>query len=486
MEAVMERSHKNVWARCLEFIKDNMTGREGEAQFHTWFDPIVPIGIDGETLIIQVPSQFFYDWLEKNYIDLLIHAVRMQLGPRAKLKYSILMDTSIVDHPLTTSLHSGAHANTLNRPAEGPLNVNREGQHMVPNPFIIPGIQKIRIDSQLSPNYTLENFVEGECNRLGRAAGFAVADNPGKTAFNPLMLYGGAGLGKTHLANAIGLKTKELHPEKIVLYVSSETFMQQYADAGRDRTTSDFIHFYEMIDVLIVDDIQFWANKAPGTQDAFFHIFNSLHQKGKQIIVTSDKAPSELQGLESRLVSRLKWGLSAEIQQPDVETRLAILRQKLKNDGVEMPNDVIEHIAYNVNTNVRELEGALISLMAQSSLNHSEITIDLARQMIDKFVKSTSRELTIDYIQKVVCDYFNLPVDSVQSRTRKREIVQARQLTMYFAKKLTKSSLAIIGLQCGNKDHATVLHACKTVANLADTDKQFRIWIDDLEKRFKE
>jgi chromosomal replication initiator protein len=262
--------------------------------------------------------------------------------------------------------------------------------------------------------------------------------------------------------------------------------MQQYQDAGRNGTTSDFVHFYEMVDVLIVDDIQFWANKATRTQEAFFHIFNTLHQAGKQLIITSDKAPSELQGLETRLTSRLKWGLAAELQAPDVETRMKILKQKLQNDGVEMPEEVIEYIAYNINTNVRELEGALISLMAQSSLNRRDITLDLARQMVDKFIKSTNREVTIDYIQKVVCDYFNIPIDSIQSRTRKREIVQARQLTMYFAKKMTKSSLAIIGLQCGNKDHATVLHACKTVANLAETDKQFRYWIDELEKKFKE
>ena len=238
--------------------------------------------------------------------------------------------------------------------------------------------------------------------------------------------------------------------------------------------------------VLIIDDIYFWENKVPKTQDAFFHIFNYLHQRNKQIIITSDKAPAELTGLEPRLMSRLKWGLSADLQVPNVETRIAILKQKLENDGIEMPYEVIEYIAYNINNNVRELEGALISLMAQSSLNKKQITLDLAKQMIDKFVKNTAREITIDYIQKVICDYFNLPIESIQSHTRKREIVQARQLAMYFAKKMTKSSLAIIGLQCGNKDHATVLHACKTVTNLTETDKKFRFWVEELEKKFKE
>lgn len=482
----MEKDYQQVWDECLGFIHDNLAGKENEKVFSTWFEPIVPVKLDGCTLIIQVPSQFFYEWLEQNYAELLKNAIRLSLGPHACLQYSIVMDTSIANAPITTRIPSTGMPTTANRPKDLSININNDDSQELPNPFIIPGIRKVTINSQLSSNYTLHNYVEGECNRLARAAGYAVAENPGKTSFNPLMIHGGVGLGKTHLANAIGLKTKELHPEKTVLYVTSEQFMQQYMDAGRNGTTNDFVHFYEMVDMLIVDDIQFWMNKANRTQEAFFHIFNTLHQAGKQLIITSDKAPSELQGLETRLSSRLKWGLAAELLPPDVDTRMGILRQKLQNDGVEMSDEVIEYIAYNINTNVRELEGALISLMAQSSLNHRDITIELARQMVDKFVKSTNREVTIDYIQKVVCDYFNIPIESIQSRTRKREIVQARQLTMYFAKKMTKSSLAIIGLQCGNKDHATVLHACKTVANLAETDKQFRTWIDELEKKFKE
>ena len=483
---IMEKDCQKVWDECLGFIRDNLTGNETDRVYSTWFEPIVPLKLDGSTLIIKVPSPFFYEWLEQNYADLLERAIQLTLGDDARLLYSVVMDTSIAEQPITTRMPSTGRPSTINQPRDVPMNLNHEDSREFPNPFVIPGIQKVRVNSQLSSSYTLLNYVEGECNRLARAAGYAVAEKPGKTAFNPLMLHGGVGLGKTHLANAIGLKTKELHPEMTVLYVTSEQFMQQYMDAGRNGTTSDFVHFYEMIDVLIVDDIQFWSNKAGRTQEAFFHIFNTLHQAGKQIIITSDKAPSELQGLETRLTSRLKWGLAAELLPPDVETRMSILRQKLANDGVEMPDEVIEYIAYNINTNVRELEGALISLMAQSSLNHRDITIDLARQMVDKFVKSTNREVTIDYIQKVVCDYFNIPIESIQSRTRKREIVQARQLTMYYAKKLTKSSLAIIGLQCGNKDHATVLHACKTVANLAETDKQCRFWIEELDKKFKE
>ena len=482
----MEKDYQRVWAECLGFIKDNLTGKENEKVFSTWFEPIVPVKLDGNTLIIQVPSPFFYEWLEQNYADLLKKAIQLTLGNEAGLQYSIVMATSISESPVTTRMPSTGRQSTINPPKDIPMNLSHGDNHEFPNPFVIPGLKKVRINSQLSSTYTLHNYVEGECNRLARAAGYAVAEKPGKTSFNPLMLHGGVGLGKTHLANAIGLKTKELHPELTVLYVTSEQFMQQYMDAGRNGTTSDFVHFYEMVDVLIVDDIQFWSNKAGRTQEAFFHIFNTLHQANKQLIITSDKAPSELQGLETRLTSRLKWGLAAELLPPDVETRMNILRQKLNNDGVEMPDEVIEYIAYNINTNVRELEGALISLIAQSTLNRKEINLELSKQMIDKYVQSSAREITIDYIQKVVCDYLELPVDAIQNTSRKREIVQARQLSMYFAKKITKSSLAVIGMQCGNKDHATVLHACKTIENLRQTDRHIRAMVDELDKKLSE
>lgn len=482
----MMQNYKSVWANCLKIIKDNL-GPDNEQVFKTWFEPIVPIQLEDNVLTIRVPSQFFYEWLEEHFLDLLKRTIRLQLGPNGMLKYSILMDTSIDDTPITTNLPSSGRQATYNRPKDVPLVLGRhENGHTIANPFVIPGLQKLKIPSQLNGNYTLENFVEGDCNNLARSAGYAVAENPGRTAFNPLLLHGGVGLGKTHLAHAIGIKTKELHPEATVLYVTSEQFLQQYVESCKNKTTNDLVHFYELVDFLILDDIQFWAAKGIHTQEAFFHIFNYLHQQNKQIIITSDRAPADLGTLEPRLLSRLKWGLAAELTTPDVETRLAILKQKLSNDGIEMPYDVIEYIAYNINTNVRELEGALVSLIAQSSLNHRQITIDLAKQMIDKFVKSTAREITIDYIQKVVCDYFKLPIESIQSPTRKREIVQARQLTMYFAKKMTKSSLAVIGLQCGNKDHATVLHACKTVANLNETDKQFHFWVDELEKKLRD
>ncbi|MCH7535913.1 MAG: chromosomal replication initiator protein DnaA, partial [Bacteroidetes bacterium] len=311
--------------------------------------------------------------------------------------------------------------------------------------------------------------------------GYAVAKKPGITSFNPLMFYGGVGLGKTHLGHAIGIKIKEVFPNKIVLYVSSEKFTQQFIDSVKNNKQNDFINFYQLIDVLIIDDVQFFAGKE-GTQRVFFQIFNHLHQNGKQLILTSDRAPVEMQGMEQRLLSRFKWGLSADLQSPSLETRIAILEKKMHADGVDLPKDVVEYIAYSITTNVRELEGALISLLAQGSLNKKEITLELAKQMIDKFVKNNAREVSIDYIQKVVCDYFKLPIELLKSKTRKREVVQARQIAMYFAKSLTKSSLANIGMHCGGKDHATVLHACKTVNNLIDTDKHFRKYIEDLGK----
>jgi chromosomal replication initiator protein len=340
----------------------------------------------------------------------------------------------------------------------------------------------MNIDPQLSASATFENFIEGEYNRLARSAGFAVSGNPGGTSFNPLLIYGGVGLGKTHLAHAIGIEVKNKSPQKTVLYVTSEKFTNQFIDAVKNNSHNDFVQFYQMIDVLIIDDIQFLAGKEK-TQDVFFHIFNHLHQMQKQIVLTSDKAPVDLQHMEQRLLSRFKWGLSADLQSPDLETRIAILERKMYNDGIELSRDIVEYIAYSITTNVRELEGALISILAQASLNRKDITLDLAKQMVDKFVRNTTHEISIDYIQKIVCDYFDMGIDLLKSKTRKREVVQARQLAMYFAKTFTKSSLSIIGSQCGGKDHATVLHACRTVNNLIDTDKKFKQCVQELHKK---
>ena len=466
---------QEIWDNCLSIIRDNVTSQN----FKTWFKPIKAVKLNNKILTIQVPSQFFYEWLENNYITLIKKAIKRELGKEAKLEYNILLETSSGKKPYVTKIPSNEQDKIKNAPINMPINVE---QSSIRNPFIIPGLQKIQINPQLNESYTFDSFVEGECNRLARSAGFAVAQNPGGTAFNPLFIYGNGGLGKTHLANAIGIDVKNNFPEKTVLYVSADKFQTQFVDAIMDNRKNDFVHFYQSIDVLIIDDVQFLCGKEK-TQDIFFHIFNHLHQNKKQIVLTSDKAPVDIIGMEQRLLSRFKWGLSSDLQSPGLETRLAILKKKIKKDGIDIPYEVIEYIAYSITSNVRELEGALISLLAQSSLNQKEITIDLAKNMLDKFVKNTVREVSIDYIQKVVCDYFNIPIETMKSKTRKREIVQCRQLAMYFSKQMTKNSLAMIGKYCGNKDHATVLHACKTVNNLSDTDKRFKGYISDIEKK---
>jgi chromosomal replication initiator protein len=474
----MLKNHHQIWNDCLSIIKDNVQ----PVSYRTWFEPIKPLKIENEILTIQVPSPFFYEYLEEQYIDILRKTLRKIIGTNAKLEYNVVMSnvqqksgSYTVNYPTNNNLKLN------NRPISVPMNTDTTS---IKNPFVIPGIQKLHIDPQLKRDNTFDNFIEGECNRLARSAGYAVSQNPGGTAFNPLMIYGDSGLGKTHLAQAIGIEVKERFPEKVVLYVNASKFITQYSESTRNNTRNDFLHFYQMIDVLIIDDVQEFSGKEK-TQETFFHIFNHLHQLGKQLILTSDKSPIEIKGIEQRLLSRFKWGLTTDLQSPDYETRLLILKKKTYKDGLMMPEKVLEHIAQHISTNVRELEGALISLLAQSTLNRKAITIDLAIDMINKIVKQNKHEITIEYIQKIVCDYFNMPVDSLHSKTRKREVVQARQIAMFFSKNLTKSSLASIGSQIGHKDHATVLHACKTVNNLIDTDKQFKCDIEEIEKRLK-
>ncbi|EFS98134.1 chromosomal replication initiator protein DnaA [Capnocytophaga ochracea F0287] len=473
----MKEAAEKVWSKCLEFIKDNIT----EQPFNTWFAPIVPVELESNTLKIKVPSKFFCEWLEENYISLLKSAMTFTLGVNSRLVY-------IVDTPLTKE-----QLPSTNRPelAKQTLTLATETKDPgLKNPFVIPGIREITVDPQLNLHQNFDNFVEGASNRLARSAGMAVANKPGGTAFNPLFIFGGVGLGKTHLAHAIGVDIKEKYPKKKVLYVSAEKFTQQFISAStakdKDKNTlNDFIHFYQLIDVLIVDDIQFLSGKVK-TQDAFFHIFNHLHQNGKQVILTSDKAPVDLFDIEQRLLSRFKWGLSAELQTPDYETRYKILENKFYNDGAEIGDDIIAYLAENIRTNVRELEGVSNSLIAQAAFNRKEYSIELAQSIIDKSVKNNRNDLTIDHIQQIIADYFGLDIESLHSKTRKRNVVQARQLAMFFSKKYTKNSLSTIGSQIGQRDHATVLHACKTVENLIETDRAFKKYVSDLETKFSD
>jgi len=463
--------------KCLMIIKEDIS----EHNFNTWFTPIVPLKFSNNTLTLEVPSQFFYEWLEENYVSIFRKAIDLVIGKNGMLEYSVVIDKGDRKNPpITFNLPTNhSNQNTYNSYSDKYSNNQTSSTK---NPFQFKDLDSLELDSYLIPKYTFDKFIEGDCNRLGRAAGMAVSNKPGLTSFNPLMIYGGVGLGKTHLIQAIGNQIKDQYPEKFVLYVSTEKFTNQFVNAIRNNSIETFTNFYLQVDVLIIDDVQFLSGKS-GTQDVFFHIFNYLHQNGKQVILTSDKAPVDMQDIEQRLLSRFKWGLSAELHQPDYETRVSILKNILYRDGVEMPEEIIEYVARNIKTNVRELEGAIISLIAQSSFNKKEVTIELAKSIVEKFVKNVKREISIDYIQKIVSDYFQLDLETLQSKTRKRHVVQARQLAMFFAKKFTKASLANIGSQIGDRDHATVLHACKTVDNLVSTDKQFKKFVEDIHKK---
>jgi len=477
----MNTAHIEVWNKCLEVIKDNLNSSRS---FDTWFKPIKAHKLHDNTLTIKIPSVFYYEYLEEQYIDLLSKTIRKVLGPGAKLEYSVVVDNNQASENSQVAVKMPAKNNVELRNKNVDVSNYTKESAVIKNPFIIPGIKNIHIDSQLNPNSNFLNYIEGECNRLARSAGKAVADNPGTTTFNPLFIYGDSGLGKTHLAQAIGIEVKERFPKKTVLYVDSHTFLNQFTEASRKNERNDFLHFYQMIDVLIIDDVQEFAGKE-GTQNIFFQIFNYLHQKNKQLVLTSDKPPVELQGLEQRLLSRFKWGLSAELINPDFETRSSILQKKLYNDGIDIDEEIVEYIATNITTNVRELEGALISLLAQATLTKKNITLDLAKSVVEKLVNQCVKEISIDRIQEAVADYFNISIELMRSKTRKREIVQSRQIAMYFAKNLTKSSLAAIGAKIGGKDHATVLHACKTVTNLMETDKRFRSHVEEIKKKLK-
>ena len=310
----MEKNAELIWTNCLSIIKDIVEWQH----FKTWFEPIKPVSLKDNILIIQVPSQFFYEYLEEHYVNLLAKTLKRELGKEARLEYRIMVDGgNNYNKPVTVDMAGHSYKTFTNNEMDFPLIINTP----VKNPFVIPGLKKMHIDPQLNPNYTLESYVEGDSNRVARRAGKTVAEKPGANSFNPLVIYGGVGLGKTHLAQAIGNEVKRLHPNKVVLYVSSEKFINQFVDHSRNNAINDFIHFYQLIDVLVIDDVQFF-NRAEKSQDAFFAIFNHLHQSGKQLVLTSDKSPKDLEGVQERLLSRFRWGLSADIQMPDYDTRI--------------------------------------------------------------------------------------------------------------------------------------------------------------------
>ena len=461
----MVKDCQAVWENCLQTIKQAVNPQS----YKTWFEPIKPVGLIENALVIQVPNKFFYEWLEEHYVSLLKKTIRDELGEEGRLEYQILVR------------RDENRYKPSRQPSENGTIISIEEEE-IRNPFVIPGIKKLKFDPQLNAKYTFDTYIEGDCNRLARSAGIAVADKPGGTAFNPLVIYGDVGLGKTHLAQAVGNKIIRKMSNKSVLYVSAEKFTNQIIQSIKSNSINDFVNFYQLIDVLIVDDIQFLANKHK-TQEIFFHIFNQLHQSGKQLILTSDRPPKDLDGMEERLISRFKWGLTADLQAPDLETRIAILESKMGEGNIDVPNTVVEFICYNIQNNIRELEGVLISIIAQASLNRREIDVDLAREVIEKFVTQISKEVTVDSIKNLVADHFEMPVEKLQSKTRKRSIVIARQLSMYLAKKLTNKSLKAIGAKFGGRDHSTVIYSCNAVQDLMDTDTIFKDTVQELEKK---
>lgn len=464
-----QERHISVWNNCLNFIRQNIEPK----QFNLWFGPIKPVSLVESTLTVEVPSEFFREYLEGAYLDILKAALKKELGVSAKLVYLV---TPV--RKQNSMMYPASHGNA---PVNRTISVETFSRGGNPGPFVFPGIQRVQVNPQLNPVYCFENLIVGECNRMGFTAGESISNAPGKTAFNPLFLFGGPGLGKTHIAQAIGIAIKKMYPELVVLYVPANRFKTQYMDAVNVRNKlTDFLAFYMKMDVLIMDDIQDLMGQS--TQNAFFNIFNHLHQSGKQLIFTSDRPPVELENFEERLLSRLKWGLSVELQKPDFTTRLNMLKARAFREGVQLSEDVLHFLATRIKSNFRELEGALISLIANATLAHKEITIDLAEQITEKIVGEQQNDVTIDKVQKVVCDYFNISRDELVSKTRKRQIVQARQIAMYMSRNLINCSLSTIGMEIGGKDHATVLHACTTVNDLMSTDKSFRQYVSDIEK----
>lgn len=464
VEPSMSSTHLDIWKECLGIIKKAVAPQP----FKTWFEPIKAVKLADAVLTIQVPNKFFYEWLEEHYVDVLKKAIGYTLGSGATLEYHILVDN-----------HRKIGKNVHKASAKDPGAFSSE---KIVNPFVIPGIKNVKVDAQLNAAYTFTDFIEGSCNRLARNAAIAITAKPGGTAFNPLVLYGNVGLGKTHLAHAAGNAIVAKDPNARVLYVTTERFTNQVIQSIKNNATSDFMNFYQMIDVLIIDDIQFLANRQK-TQEIFFNIFNQLHQNGKQIILTSDRPPKDLKDVEDRLVSRFKWGLSADLQAPDYETRRAILETKMQREGIELPTEVVEFVCYNIKKSVRELEGVLISLVAQSTLNQRAIDLKLAKEVVQQFVSQVSKDITVTSIKELVSEHMDVSADKMQGKTRKRSVVIARQLSMYLAKKYTNESLKIIGDNFGGRDHSTVIYSVKAVKDLIDTDGIFKNTVAELEKK---
>lgn len=451
--------HSKIWKQCLEFIKVNVPA----LTYNTWFLPIKPIEYENDILKIQVPNNFFVEWIDEHYNTLINRTISQVLGNDSKLVYVVVEDSTPVEDSEPT---------LFDQPSE---NVKDKPEVKDNTP---------KFESFLNPKYRFENFIKGEGNQLARAAAYAIGENPGETSFNPFFIYGGVGLGKTHLVQAIGNRILEKYPDNKIIYLSSEHFTVEFVDAIQNNNVNEFSSFYKNMDTLIIDDIQFLIGKEK-TQDYFFHIFNTLHQSGKQIVLSSDKPPKDLKGLNERLISRFQWGLTADIQPPDFETRIAILKNKANSYGIELGNEIFEYIAMNITSNIRELEGCLIKLLASSSLGSKEIDLSLAKKTVKEISTTRQINISIEYITQIVCEHFQVDENKVREKNRKKEVVFARQIAMYLSKKLTQSSLKTIGLHFGGRDHSTVIHAFNSVDNLLGTNIKIKETIDGLRNKIE-
>ncbi len=447
----------SVWKECLKSIKENVT----LMTYNTWFLPIKPLELNGYSLKVQIPSQFFWEWIDEHYNTLINRTILDVIGPEARLSYIIAEDKDNKDIK-------------ENRPTGAPvIQLAKE-----------VNIQQPKHETHLNPRYTFDNFIKGEGNQLARAAAGAISENPGGTSFNPFFVYGGVGLGKTHLVQAIGNKIIEAFPSKKIIYLSSDIFTVEFVEAIQSNKVNDFSNFYRSMDVLIIDDIQFLIGKEK-TQDHFFHIFNTLHQSRKQIILSSDRAPKDLKGLDDRLISRFQWGLAADIQPPELEMRIAILKKKSEDYGLELSPDILEYVANNITSNIRELEGCLIKLLANASLNSRDINLDLAKKTVKEIATDRKVNVTIETITNIVCEVLNVAENKIRDKTRKKEIVMARQIAMYLSKELTKSSLKTIGLHFGGRDHSTVIHSCTTIEDSMSKDQSLKDIVNNVRSQIE-
>ena len=466
----MLASPKALWDNCLALIRENVSGQH----YNTWFKPIVFESYKPatKTLLVRVPSTFFYEYLEANFVDLLSKVLHQNFGDGIRLTYRVVV---VKDAPGGTT----------------PLPLDKEDASDISPKLRDPeqnaGAQEAQtedIETQLDPKLTFNNYMEGESNKLPRSVGLSIAEHPNTTQFNPMFIYGPSGSGKTHLVNAIGVKAKQMYPQKRVLYVSARLFQTQYTDAILHNSSNDFINFYQSIDILIVDDIQDWAGKAK-TLNTFFHIFNHLFRNGKRIILASDRPPVDLQDVPDRLLTRFSCGLVAELEKPNIQLCVDILSNKIRRDGLKISKDVITFIAQTCNGSVRDLQGAINGLLAYSIVYNSNIDIRLAERVIKRAVKVDDKPLTIDDIVEKVCTHYNVTTAAVNSKSRKREYVVARQVTMYLAQKYTKMPASRIGKLVGNRDHSTVIHSCSKVEERLNIDHEFSDEIMSIENSFK-